>query len=132
MTRLIVVINPKLPAFGWYDDPRPLRELMMLINTGQYRVAEDEIRAEGVPQFASALHAIGVVLVTYEEPTVQLSPCLYEILFSLADGKQAEAIAAELGISPRTVYAYYHELKKRFGVETRAEVLEKAASFGML
>lgn len=132
MTRIILLLDPEPIMTYIIDDPRSMRELVKLINTEQLVVGAGELRMEGQHQWAMAIEPLNVVTVVLESPPVNLSPRLYDVLYGLADGKRAEAIAAELDISRRTVYEYISELKERLGANTRWEVIFKAVDLGLL
>ena len=52
-----------------------------------------------------------------------LSVRLYEIVSRLAVGMSTKEIGVELHISPKTVETYREQLKKRFEVQTAAELI---------
>jgi DNA-binding CsgD family transcriptional regulator len=58
------------------------------------------------------------------EPGVeQLSPRLHQTLARLLEGDSEKQAAARLGLSPATVHEYVTALYRRFGVQSRAELL---------
>jgi DNA-binding CsgD family transcriptional regulator len=134
MTRLILVIDAPSQATYITDDPRPVRELLILINTGKLVVGMGDINLGGGPiqQFARGVPSQNTITVVKALPPVRLSRRHYDVLHSLADGKTVDQIALRYGLRRRTVYVYIHQLKQRFGVQTREEVLVRAAEMGLL
>jgi DNA-binding CsgD family transcriptional regulator len=134
MTRIILVIDTQPQATYITDDPRPVRELIKLINTGRMVVGLGEINLGGGPvqQYAMAMPSQNTITVMKAPVPVRLSRRLYDVLHSLADGKTGDQIALKYGLGPRTVSLYTYELKKRFGVQTREELLVRAAEMGLL
>ena len=134
MTRIILVLDTQPQATYITDDPRPVRELIKLINTGKMVVGLGEINLGGGPvqQYAYAMPSQNTVNVIKALPPVHLSPRLYDVLHGMAEGKTCEQIALKLGITHRTVTLYAYEIRQRFGVETREEVLVRAAEMGLL
>lgn len=132
MTHILLVIEPKCFATGEYEDPRPPREVVMLVNTGQLKIGGGWLRIDGYEQSACYLPDVELVLVEFYPPDIRLSPRLYEVLFALADGKRAEETAREMGIKPRTVYFHYNELKERLGAANRTEIIVKAIEYGLI
>jgi DNA-binding CsgD family transcriptional regulator len=82
----------------------------------------------------------GLILVTCAEPSpnsaeaLAVTPTLpqrqREILQLMADGLTTKEIAKRLGISRRTVSMHIAALKKRLGVQTRAESVGRAVALG--
>jgi DNA-binding NarL/FixJ family response regulator len=132
MTRIILIVNPDLYASYTIDDPRSPREVMAAINTGQFIVGADAVRLDGLQQWAMLQPPFNVVTVVLEPPPIALTPRQYDVLFGMADGKPAAQIAQELGITARTVYAVTAEIKQRFGVYTKEEVIVLAQEQGMI
>lgn len=52
-----------------------------------------------------------------------LSPRLRDTLLGLARGRSEKQLAADLGISPHTLHGYVKDLHRRFGVQSRSELL---------
>lgn len=61
-----------------------------------------------------------------------LSPRQRQVLDGLVEGLTTKQIALQLGLSPRTVRMHVKALKNRFGANTCAESVGKAASLGLL
>ncbi|HEX8792945.1 MAG TPA: LuxR C-terminal-related transcriptional regulator, partial [Polyangiaceae bacterium] len=62
-----------------------------------------------------------------EPPTeVDLNPREREIVDLLLSGASEKSIAATLGISPPTAHTYVQAIYRRFGVESRAELMSRA------
>lgn len=131
MTQIILVTLEGGFGCSWIEDPRPPRELIMLINTGMLRLGETFFSTLDA-QSCCSIPELDVVLVTDEAPHVNLTPRLYQVLWLLADGLAAHHIAAHLHIQPKTVYHNYNRLKERFGAATLAEVLAAASNLGYL
>lgn len=82
----------------------------------------------------------GLVIVTRPElspsPTERssteraLPPRQLEVLQLMADGLTTKEIAQRLGVSRRTVSLHIAALKKRLGVQTRAESVGRAVALG--
>jgi Response regulator containing a CheY-like receiver domain and an HTH DNA-binding domain len=67
---------------------------------------------------------IGHQLVSATEPTIdELSPRLRQTLACLLEGDSEKQVAARLGLSPTTVHQYVTALYRRFGVQSRAQLL---------
>ncbi len=134
MTRIILVLDTQPQATYITDDPRPVRELIKLINTGRLVVGLGEINLGGGPvqQYAVGVPSQNTVTVTRAPLPVRLSRRHYDVLHALADGKTSDQIALRYGLRRRTVYLYVYELKQRFGVQTREELLVRAAEMGLL
>lgn len=132
MTRIYFIVNIEMMMFYITDDPRPMRELIKLINTGELLIGEDEVRLEGAHQWAMGQSPLHVITVILGYPPVILTPRLYDVLYGIADGKKASQIAHEMGIGCRTVYEYTAILKERFGVQSKEELIVKAMDTGIL
>jgi DNA-binding NarL/FixJ family response regulator len=114
------------------DDPRSMRELIKLINTGELQIGADEVRLDGAHQWTMGHPPLHVITVITGYPPVMLTPRLYDVLYGIADGKKASQIAQEMGIACRTVYEYTALLKERFGVQSKEELIVKAMEIGIL
>ena len=67
---------------------------------------------------------VGRQLVSATEPSVDtLSPRLRQTLTCLVEGDSEKQVAARLGLSPTTVHQYVTALYRRFGVQSRAQLL---------
>jgi DNA-binding CsgD family transcriptional regulator len=67
---------------------------------------------------------IGRQLVSATEPSTEnLSPRLRQTLACLIEGDSEKQVAARLGLSPTTVHEYVTALYRRFGVQSRGELL---------
>jgi DNA-binding CsgD family transcriptional regulator len=67
---------------------------------------------------------IGRQLVSATEPSPEtLSPRLRQTLACLVEGDSEKQVAARLGLSPTTVHEYVTALYRRFGVQSRGELL---------
>ena len=132
MTRIIFVVNIEIGMMYIIDDPRSIRELIKLINTGALKVGEGEVRVEGLSQWAVGHPTVHAITVLFGEAPVALSARLYDVLYGIADGKLAAEIGQDLGITPRTVYEYTALLKERFGVRSKEEMILKALKTGIL
>jgi DNA-binding CsgD family transcriptional regulator len=132
VTRIIVIVAPEYYATYTIDDPRSPREVAAAINTGKCIIGEGELYLEDTRQWAMLHWPLELVTVVLEPPPVDLSPRQYDVLYGLSDGKDAAQIAIELDIAPRTVYALTAELKKRFGVHSKEEILVLADKFGFI
>jgi DNA-binding CsgD family transcriptional regulator len=62
----------------------------------------------------------------------QLTARQWQVVALLADGLQAEAIAARLGITTSTVYRHVERAKDRVGVRTRSELVSLAVRDGIV
>lgn len=131
-TMILLIIDPDEPRLAMIEDPRPIDELIKLINTGQLVVGADQPGVAGRRQWAFRLDPAKMISVALEPPPVELSPRLYDVLFGLAQGLFAEQIAAQLGISRRRVYECFHLLKERFQVSNNLQLLVKAIDCGYL
>jgi DNA-binding CsgD family transcriptional regulator len=70
---------------------------------------------------------IGRALVSAVEPGHrQLSRRLHQTLACLLEGDSEKQVAARLGLSPATIHQYVTTLYRRFGVQSRAELLAYA------
>ncbi len=134
MTRIILVLGNENDSTFITDDPRPVRELIKLINTGRFIVGLGEINLGGGPiqQYAMAAPSQNTITVVKGLVPVRLSPRHYSMLHCLADGKTIDQIAMRYRLRPRTVYHYLVELKQRFDVKTREELLVRAVELGLL
>ncbi len=133
MSQMILVIDPVNHCTYSIDDPRAARDLREMIYAGGSLVGVGEIwRAARAQPWASGLEGQRVLVVVLGDPPVLLSSRHYGVLMGMAQGLKCEQIARRLNISRRTVYEYIHDLKERFQVQTREEVLVQAAQRGML
>jgi DNA-binding NarL/FixJ family response regulator len=67
---------------------------------------------------------VGRALVSAAEPTPEsLSPRLRQTLACLVEGDTEKQVAARLGVSHATVHEYVTALYRRFGVNSRAQLL---------
>jgi DNA-binding CsgD family transcriptional regulator len=67
---------------------------------------------------------IGRALVSATEPSSEkLSPRLRQTLACLLEGDSEKQVAARLGLSPATAHQYVTTLYRRFGVQSRAQLL---------
>jgi DNA-binding CsgD family transcriptional regulator len=128
----IRLLFPELSATFVQEDPRPPREVMVAINTRQFEVGRGLFRLAWKRQSAMVQSPRNVVTVTLGPPPVELSPRHYQVLFRLAEYAPAGEIAAEMGISRRTVYEYTNEIKSRFGVGTKEEAVALAMEYGLV
>ncbi len=119
MTRIIVVIDAKRKINQTIEDPRTPFELIRLITARGLAVVGAQPGRSPTPAGDS-----GAV--------VRLTRRQCEVLFGLADGMKGAQIAHRLGVSRRTVYEYINDLKERFNVRTKEEVLVLAAQYGLL
>ena len=131
MTRIFLIQHNGFFGFSWIDDPRPPRDLVMLINTGSLRLGETFFMDLEM-QSACSIPEVGVVVVTDEAPLVRLTPRMYQVLWNIADGKSAHQLANSLQIRTYTVYQHYARLKERFSAGTLAEVVVQAQMLGYL
>jgi two-component system invasion response regulator UvrY len=67
-----------------------------------------------------------------EVPHEQLSSREYEVLLRLAAGQAVRTIAADLGISPKTVQTYRTRIRAKLGVENDAELIRYAVEHELL
>ena len=132
MTRIYFIVDVESMIFYIDDDPRSMRELIKLINTGALKVGEDEVRVEGLSQWAMGHWPVHAITVLLGEAPVPLSARLYDVMYGIADGMTASQIAQSLGISTRTVYEYTALLKERFDVHSKEEMIVKAMQLGIL
>ncbi len=132
MTRICMVVNPEFCMTYTIDDPRPMRELVKLINTRKMVVGKGEMNMDGERQNAIPLTSVNVVLVLLENPPVELTPRHYDVLYGLADSKPARQIAEELGIGRRTVYEYIEDLKLRLEANSKWQIVAKAIDLHIL
>lgn len=133
MTRIIVLIDPFAPMIYTLDDPRPRRELVAAINTGEFTPGENAFRfKDGERQWAIGQAPLNVVVVSLNPPPIRLTRRHYQVLFGLQDGLRAAQIAAKLGISRRTVYLYIQEIKERFGAQSILQVVALSEENGMI
>lgn len=134
MTRVILIIDMDNEAVWVGDDPRPGRELVMLINTGQWAAARGrlppELLARG--QWATYHPGVDTVTVMLQPPPVHLPLRQYQVLYGLVEGKTPARIAYELGITTRTVYLHIAGLKERFQVGSRSELVVAALELRMV
>ncbi len=133
MTRIVLIIDSNPSATYISDDPRPVRELITLINTGQMVVGLGDINLGGPPQqYATALPSQNTITVVTAPPPVQLSPHHFKVLHGMADGKTVAEMARAFNISTRTVQQYIYEVKERFGADSREELLVRATELGWI
>jgi len=88
-----------------------------------------EERTYVMPQIAEDVVRRLVAPSAHAEP--ELSPRKREVLRLIAQGKRMKEIAAELGISVRTVEDHKYELMRALGVETTAELVRFAVKLGL-
>jgi DNA-binding NarL/FixJ family response regulator len=62
----------------------------------------------------------------------RLAPREQQILLLLADGKSVKQIAAELGVTPKTVEHQKGSLYRRIGVTTQAEAVARGIALGLV
>lgn len=132
MTRIVLLLNDDYPITVLSEDPRPPREVMAAINTGQMRVGSGEVELGRQALWAMAHPSVNVVTVVVAEPPVRLSARHYAILFGLADGQTLNGIAEQHGISPRTAQMYLMQMKDRLKAHSVEEVVARAAETGLL
>jgi DNA-binding NarL/FixJ family response regulator len=132
MTRIYIVFSVKYHAAVILDDPRPAREIMMRVNSQEERVGERQIRMTGKRQWAMVIPVINALSIVLEPPPVDLTYRQYEVLYGIYDGKHTIDIAAELGITMRTIYFHIDNLKERFGARSIFELVYLAEEFGMV
>lgn len=116
-------------------DPRSGRELVKLINTKAFIFAADKVPLPpGKRQWANFIRSANIVTVLLDppEPLIHLAPREYDVLWRLAEGKRAKRIAAEMGITPHTVYDYLDRMKRNFNAENRAHLIQLAVLHGFL
>lgn len=133
MSQKILVVDPINHCTYRIDDPRAARDLRQMVYAGGSLVGVAEIwRAARAQPWASGLEEARVLVVVLGDPPVLLSSRHYGVLIGMAQGLKTDQIARRLNISRRTVYEYISDLKDRFNVQTREEVLVQAAQRGML
>lgn len=65
-----------------------------------------------------------------EETPPKLTPRQALVCGLVSNGLSAKEIAAELGLSPRTVEAYREEIYKKYGVRNAVELVRKTIREG--
>jgi DNA-binding CsgD family transcriptional regulator len=96
--------------------------------TGHRRVGERDFSPREV-RLVEFFHAelrplIGRQLVSASEPRPEtLSPRLRETLACLMEGDSEKQVAARLGLSPATIHQYVTALYRRFGVQSRGQLM---------
>jgi DNA-binding NarL/FixJ family response regulator len=152
----LVVSDVTMPGISGIDAMRTLREegssarFVFLTFHADARVIADALRngASGYLLKEAAgdelLHAIREVMAerTYVMPQIteevlrllaapEISPRKREVLRLIAQGKRMKEIAAELGISIRTVEDHKYQLMHALGVESTAELVRFAVKLGL-
>jgi DNA-binding CsgD family transcriptional regulator len=126
MTRMVLLGLDQFEGCSWFDDDRSPRELLVAINTGAYQPDCEGLPVTG-PFSAILIGNPRFVVVLPGAPPVDLSARLYQVLYAaFGEGKLGSEVAAELGITVRTVYAYYQQLKRRFDARSMHAVFIKA------
>ena len=133
MARIILVVDPIRHCTYRIDDPRAPHNLQDIIHSHRAGIEDQSIlRVMGARQWTGGEPGKRMLVVVLGDPPVLLSGRHYQVLLGLAHGQTCVQIARRLEISLRTVYAYLDDLKARFNVQTRAELLVQAARRGML
>jgi DNA-binding NarL/FixJ family response regulator len=133
MTRLILVIDTFPQGLFITDDPRPMHELVKVINTGNMIVGLGEVNLGGPAlQRAIALPSKTTVAVLTAPPPTLLTAQNYDTIYSLAQGLTLEQMALHANLSRRTVCKNLANLKERLHVSSREEILLRAVEMGIL
>ena len=111
----------------WYGPPRHL-VFSMNRATGDRRFNGRE-RAF-LRLFLHEVHALAGSALTFDEagPFAGLTPRAREVLNALLEGDAEKQIAARFGVSRHTVHDYVKALYRRFGVNSRGELLAALAT----
>jgi len=126
------MVDPDSSKVFEFEDPRTDRDLIKLINTGEFQFRLPNISTYSLRQWAQSHTRSDAVTVMLGDPPVELTPRLYDVMYCMADGLNVGQIAHRLDISCRTVYGEVALLKERFGVMSKAEVILHAAERGLL
>lgn len=70
--------------------------------------------------------------IRFESDRPLLTPRQHEVLTGVGKGMTNSEIAAELGLSPATVKAYWQETLQRIGARNRADAISTAHRLGLL
>ncbi len=132
MTRVILVTGDARQGIIITSDPRPLYELVKVVNTARQAVSLSNVKLAGpAPRRAVALpsHATLAVLTA---PPPMLNEAGYDMIYWLANGLTLDQIAVQAGISRRMVSYQLEQLKEYMHVSTREEILMRAVDMGIL
>jgi DNA-binding NarL/FixJ family response regulator len=139
-----------LELSAWLKHNLPqVRVIMLSMHSAREYVAEALASgASGYLLKHSAAEELGMAIRAIEAGDVYLSPDLSrhvvdaarpritprqrEVLKLVARGRTTREIAAELGLSPRTVDTHRAELMSRFGVRDAIGLLREAARLGLI
>lgn len=133
MSRWIMIVDPANHRTYGIDDMHVLHDLRRMVQSGETLLGESEIwQTLGARPWPLSPLRQPVMVIVLGSPPVMLSGRHYSVLLGLARGQKSDQIARRLGISRRTVYEYINDLKARFQVQSRSEVLVQAMHCGML
>ncbi len=133
MTRVILVTGAAPQGIIITSDPRPLHELVKVVNTARRSVTLSDVTLAGpAPRRALALPSHATLAVLAAPPPPMLNATSYDMIYWLARGLTLEQIALQAKISRRTACNYLETLKKSLNVSTREEILMRAVEMGIL
>lgn len=132
---------PKLPVvvLTTFDDQKPIQEAMQLGAKGFLlkdadkdtilNVIRGAIKGETFiePRIAGKAFAA-----SSPESEIDLSPREHQILTEVAEGYHSKEIAADIGVSERTVKSHLTSIYNKLGVFSRAEAVAKALQLGLI
>lgn len=131
MAKILFYPNDPLPSYVWYDDPRPAREVMYLVNTGRLRMGIDLPIDHRQPQTAMSLPEHDMVTVCNIPQYIELTDAMYCVVFGMLDGLPEEQIAQSLGITPKSLRALQLEICQRFRVKEVFDIPAAAHLYGI-
>ncbi|QEL17591.1 helix-turn-helix domain-containing protein [Limnoglobus roseus] len=132
---------------GEWEASRYYNELLVPMDMGDSFLSKRFIPTDGSPHYvtvsrpvraarftarekavATLLHdavadRLGRALATSADPQASLPPRLRHVLNGLLDGDSEKQVAARLGVTAATVHEHVKRLYRRFGVQSRAELL---------
>lgn len=133
--------TPNLPVvvLTTFDDQKPIQQAMQLGAKGFLlkdadkdtilNVIRGAIKGETFiePRIAGKAFAA-----SSPESEIDLSPREHQILTEVAEGYHSKEIAADIGVSERTVKSHLTSIYNKLGVFSRAEAVAKALQLGLI
>lgn len=133
--------TPNLPVvvLTTFDDQKPIQQAMQLGAKGFLLKDADKDTILNVIRgaikgetFIEPRIAGKAFTVSSPESEIDLSPREHQILTEVAEGYHSKEIAADIGVSERTVKSHLTSIYNKLGVFSRAEAVAKALQLGLI